>query len=83
MTIARMASTLPVVPPTQAPALARLADHLLDGQLAAFIRDSRSQKPPKSWDWIARELYIRTEHQVDATGPTVQSWVDRLDEGAA
>lgn len=52
--------------------LARLADNLLDGGLAAFIGDRRADG--KSWDSIAKELWAATNHEIDVTGVTVQKW---------
>ena len=63
------------------PPLAQLADHLVDGGLAAFIEGHRSAG--KSWDWIARELWDLTDKQVDTSGVTVQGWAKRLEEAVA
>lgn len=69
------------------PALAQLADHLLKdaGGLAAFITFHRSDG--LSWARLAREIWVATDRQVDATGVTVQTWAERLgiegNEGAA
>ena len=52
--------------------LARLADNLLGGTLAEFI-DSR-RDAGKSWDTIAKELWVATDHEIDVTGVTVTAW---------
>jgi len=61
--------------------LARLADHLLEEGLETFIAEARAAN--RSWDWIARELYLRTDRQVTANGVTVAAWAERIDEGVA
>lgn len=55
-----------------APPLFRLADLLLDGGLVDFLREQRAADV--SWDTIAKELWARTDRQVDVSGPTVQAW---------
>lgn len=56
--------------------LARLADNLLGGELASFI-DSRRDEG-KSWDTIAKELWVATGHEIDVTGVTITSWAVSL-----
>lgn len=65
------------------PALAQLADHLLAdaGGLAEFIEAHRNDG--LSWDRVARELWLATEHRIDTTGPTVQKWHESLNESVA
>lgn len=52
--------------------LARLADVLLPDGLGAFITAQRDEG--KSWDSIAKALYVATNHEIDVTGVTVQTW---------
>ncbi len=52
--------------------LARLADNLLEGGLADFIVARRADG--KSWDTIAKELWVATDYEIDVTGVTVQKW---------
>ena len=52
--------------------LARLADVLLPDGLGAFVTSLRADG--KSWDSIAKALYVATNHEIDVTGVTVQAW---------
>lgn len=60
--------------------LARLADNLLEEGLAEFIATRRSDK--KSWDTIAKELWVATGYEIDVTGVTVQNWAATEGEAA-
>lgn len=68
---------------TDFPPALRLADLILDGELAKFISERRAQAPPVSWDRIARDLSFATDRKVDVNGMTVQNWARTLDEAAA
>lgn len=57
--------------------LCRLADHLLDGELAHRIEKWRAEN--RSWDSIARELAFETDRQIEVSGVTVQTWARQLD----
>jgi hypothetical protein len=54
-------------PPTQ-----RLADLLLGQSLDDFVLSRRAEE--RSWRLIARDLYERTNGQVDVTHETLRSW---------
>lgn len=56
--------------------LARLADHLLEGELEDKLRKWRGEG--LSWDEVARELWLETKRQVSITGPGIQSWGETL-----
>lgn len=55
------------MPPT---ATYRLIDHMLDGQLDAFVLDRR--QAGLAWRLIARDLYYRTG--VDVTDQALRTW---------
>lgn len=63
------------MPPRVKP-LARLADNLLAGTLAAFIDTRRDEG--KSWDTIAKDLWAATDHEIDVTGVTITNWAVSL-----
>jgi hypothetical protein len=63
------------------PPLLRLADLALDGQLADVVRAHRTAG--KSWEWIARDLWARTNGEVDVSGQTVRAWAAHLDSPPA
>lgn len=65
------------------PRMAQLVDHLVPGGLEAFIAKYRPPNPKKSWDWIARELYLATDKKVDTTGVSVAAWWERMTEQAS
>lgn len=50
----------------------RLADLLLDGNLAGYVHEARSAG--KSWRRIAIDLRDLTKTQVDVTHETLRSW---------
>lgn len=52
----------------------RLADVLLgdEGPLERFVRDRRSESPPRPWRLIARDLYERTD--IDLVHETLRMW---------
>lgn len=50
----------------------RLADHLLEEGIAAFVGDRRAAG--RSWRLITRDVYEATDHQVDVTYETLRSW---------
>jgi hypothetical protein len=52
-----------------------MADDLADGNLAAILREMRSER--KSLTRIARELHAL--HRIDVTPQTVGNWCDALD----
>lgn len=58
------------------PVTARLADNLLDGHLHDLIAAER--QGGTSWDRIAREIWLRTDREIDVTGLTVQTWARKL-----
>lgn len=62
------------------PSLARLADHLLSEGLLSFMEKHRAEG--RSWDWIARELWVTTSKQIDTTGVTVQGWYEKAKAAA-
>lgn len=51
-------------------AIQQLADHLLDGQLEAFVRDRRA----KGESWRRISLDLRDAVKVDVTHETLRSW---------
>jgi hypothetical protein len=66
----------------QLPAQLRLADRILEGGLAGYIREQRSAE--RSWDWMARDLWVRTEREIDINGQTIKRWAELLElEGVA
>lgn len=54
----------------------QLADHLLDGNLAAFMQERRDAG--QSWDSIARAIWAATDQRVSVTGVTVAAWFDGI-----
>ena len=63
------------------PPLAQLADHLLEPEgLAPFIAKHRSEG--RSWDWIARELWVTTDRRIDTSGVTVAVWYEKATAAA-
>ena len=58
------------------PPLFQLADLILKGELANFLRELRSQGD--SWETIAKRLGVATDQRVDVSGATVQGWFERL-----
>lgn len=50
----------------------RLADILLDGKLAAYVRTARAAG--KSWRRIAIEIRDDTDREIDVTHETLRSW---------
>lgn len=60
------------------PPLGRLADHLLPGGLGPFIAERRGRTKPRSWNRIARDLWVETGGEVDATGVSVKAWSEAL-----
>lgn len=57
-----------------------LADEILRGKLASYLRAWRRTKPkPLSHDRIAQELYVMTDQKVSVSGPTIGLWLKSLD----
>ena len=54
----------------------KLAERILEEGLASFIEKGRAAG--QSWDTLAKELYIRTEREVDVNGVTLSAWAERL-----
>lgn len=55
------------------------ADLILHGGLAAFLRDKRGIEPEtRSWDAVARDLFIATDQRIVISGVTAKAWYDRL-----
>lgn len=50
----------------------RLADHLLDGQLAEFVRERRTARHPLSWRQVAEDLNEATG--LDIHHETLRVW---------
>lgn len=63
-------STVSIV--TQRPPTQKLADLLLGQSLDDFVLSRRADD--RSWRLIARDLYERTNGQVDITYETLRSW---------
>jgi hypothetical protein len=53
-----------------------LSDRAMGGKLAFLLRKWRAER--LSYEKIARKL--ETEHGIDVTGRTVQSWLENLDQ---
>jgi len=58
----------------------KLTDTLLGGQLDDLILTGR--RDGKSWELIAREIWLRTERAISITGQTVANWAADLKEPA-
>jgi hypothetical protein len=50
----------------------RLADNLLPNGVRDYLLKHRQDG--RSWDWIARELYVDTNREIQVTSVTVQNW---------
>lgn len=51
-----------------------LAGEILGQDANDYIADLRSQG--KSWDRIAKELWLATDRRIDVNGVTVKSWTE-------
>lgn len=58
-----------------------LVDRILEGRLADELRSRRAEKPPESFDRIAR--WLHSEHGIEVTDETVRQWVNALPDDAA
>jgi len=52
--------------------LRRFADHLLRGKLDEVVTEQRAGG--RSWETIARELYVKTTGQINLSGRTLRNW---------
>lgn len=57
-----------------------LTGEILGQDARDYIADLRKQG--KSWDRIAKEIWVDTDRRVDVSGVTVQSWAANGDEAA-
>lgn len=63
--------------------LRRFADHCLGGagSLDQLVEEQRGLG--RSWEGIAREVWVRTDHVVEVSGQTLQQWYEGRRNGAA
>lgn len=66
-----MPNELGVLPPK-----ALWINELVGGRLGEMIAQYRADG--LSWDAIARELYVATDHKATVTGPAIKVWAQRL-----
>jgi hypothetical protein len=59
----------------------RLAQQLLSDDLRTFIVSRKAEG--RSWQHIARDLWLATNHEIDVTGVTVQKWAEDSSEAVA